>query len=142
MAKKHVSQMSEDEVRYLTRKVGELKLNKVCSHTKERMLERGITEEEINRTLNSYHIIEYKMDQFGKQSVLIQSVEKINGYYINVVTGLNRSSVVTCFKNTYRDRDIDMSAYNERLNIRNLIQNDVKLATGYYRHSAKTKGRN
>lgn len=64
----------------------------------------------------------------------------LKGNYINVVVELNKSKVVTCFKNTVKDIDSDMKIYNEKLDIRNLMKSDTKLRTGYFRkHSYGAK---
>lgn len=136
MARKHISQMTEDERKYLIRKIGKLHINSTSNHGLQRMCDRDITEDDIDSTLKDYRIIEYKMDTFGEQTALVQSNKRIRGNYINVVVELNKSKVVTCFKNTVKDIDSDMGIYNEKLDIRNLMKSDTKLRTGYFRKSS------
>lgn len=137
MARKHITQMTEREESYLIRKASKLDVDRLSSHVVQRMRERDISKEDIKTVMKDYRAIEYKMGEFGEQTVLIQGNKPINGNYINVILGINSSKIVTCFKNPERNKFVNMDIYNPKLDIVNLIKSDTMLNTGYFRKSGK-----
>lgn len=138
MARKHFTQMTQDERGFLSRKV-DTAILKFSKHNYVRMEDREIKESHINEALKSFEVINFRMDSLTSQSVTIRSRGKIEGNYIHLVIGIPDGKIITCYKHPYPDDHADMSMYNDKLDIRNLVKSNTKLRTGYFGNQNKRK---
>lgn len=141
MARKHFTQMTSEEKGYLSRKIDTAML-RYSKHNNIRMEDREIEKEDIQETLKSFEIINFRMESLTSQSVTIRSRKKIEGNYIHLVIGIPDGKIITCYKHPYPDDKADLSIYNDKLDIRNLVKSNTKLRTGYFKNTKRKKRNN
>lgn len=112
--KKHVCQMSAEEVKLCIAKVNRVASHSwmVCRHAAERMKKKGVTAEEIYYTLQSFDIIEYKI--FPDERVVIRSGEVV------IVLSIKRETIITVWRNAMNDnhKTLNIGEYDEKLVVR------------------------
>ena len=120
--RKHCSQMVEDELALVSKKVKACSLEdwRVSGHLMNRMVEKGISPLEIAEAIVSFSVIEYKLYNEGEERVLIRGKASHKGYQICVVLNVSDGVIVTVWKNHIKDNHstIKMSEYDAHLIIK------------------------
>lgn len=123
--KKHFTQMSQHENRYLLDSLKDVDKWTMERHALDRIIEKEIdaTYEDAVSTIHNGKIIEYHIAKHREEKdarVLLRANALVNGTYnLNVVYSLTRKSIVSVWINDIKDKHstLDMNAYNRGLKI-------------------------
>lgn len=124
--KKHLSQMTKEEVVALQRIINSTKSWGVARHCYKRLKERGVSKAMTLDAIKHGTIIEFsqKGNCYG---VLIRSTKVVLGkYVVCALVSLDSKRIITVYVNLAHDshRTLDWSAYNENLDILNVIKKE------------------
>lgn len=125
--RKHSSQLTQDEIDSLHKRLESVSNWGLTVHTLKRLREKGInaTYDDIVSTIFNCEIFEYKIDYNKKSNrcqerVVVRSKVLTNGEYnLNVVYNLSNSFIVTVWLNHIDDRHktLDWSIYDESMKV-------------------------
>lgn len=115
--RKHISQMSLEEVDFFTSLVNR-KSWIMSSHVREQMEKRGGTLSNIIEAIEYGSLVEYHQRN-GHSRLLFRSETPLHNWVPCVVVEISSERIITIFWNHVKDnhRTIDMSRYNEDLDI-------------------------
>ncbi|MGM9544866.1 MAG: DUF4258 domain-containing protein [Romboutsia timonensis] len=103
--KRMFDEMNTEEKLVIKEIVNNIEANRYSYHCKERMREKGITEEDVNVALNNYTIVELNRVNEHDNRVVIRSNKTRNGWKVCVVLSANGDNkIVTVWKNRWNDR--------------------------------------
>lgn len=110
MPRKHYTQMSDGEVRWLMSQVRGRTLT-FHSHAMNRMKQKRLTELQVRASIGYCSVVEAHNDTLGELRVLVRG--KVLGNFVCAVISLTRREVITCYWNQRGDhhKTIDMAAY-------------------------------
>lgn len=123
--KKHYTQMTSEEKKFLFNKLKSVKKWRIGGHALDRMKEKNIevTYNDIVSTIYNSNIIEYhtvKLNNFNDRRVLLRSKAITNGEYnLHVVYSITGRRVVSVWLNNIDDlhNTIDMRDYDSDMKI-------------------------
>lgn len=129
--RKHVSQMSEVEVKGLFKRLKDVEKSgkrwNISGHTFNRIAEKGIiaTYEDIVSAIHNATMVEYKIDRGRfdnaiEERVVLRSKDVVNkSYNLNVVYSLTNRKIITVWINHIKDRHatLDWSIYKEDMTV-------------------------
>ena len=102
--KRMFAEMKIEEKLIIKEIVNNIEANRYSYHCKERMKEKGITEEDVNIALNNYTIVELNRVNKYDNRVVIRSNKTRNGWKVCVVLSANGDNkIVTVWKNRWND---------------------------------------
>ena len=120
--RKHCSQMVEDELALVAKKVKDCAFEdwRVSGHLMSRIVEKGINPLHIAEAIISFSVIEYKLYHEGEERVLIRGTRSHEGYQVCVVLNVSNRRIVTAWKNHENDNhsSVRMSEYDAHLIIK------------------------
>lgn len=124
--RKHVSQMSDEELQYLQNLI-QGKDWHASYHVQDRMYERGGKIQDIFEVINTGNIVEYHLKDH-RSRVLLRGVKPFLDHVPCVVVEILSSQVITLYWNHKDDhhRTIDMRMYDRYLNIIKTIEEEKK----------------
>lgn len=130
--RKHISQMNDIEKSFLNNIITEGSY-KPCSHMSYKSKERVISNEEIQRAIHNYNLIEFHHKDSNR--VLIRGTVNELGCNICAVLDLKYSEIVTVYINDVKDNHyntLDRTIYRKSLDVASLFkgkykQNNTKL---------------
>ena len=98
------AEMKIEEKSIMEEIMNNIEANRYSCHCKERMKEKGITEEDVNTALNNYTIVELNRVNNHDNRVVIRSNKTRNGWKVCVVLSANGDNkIVTVWKNRWND---------------------------------------
>lgn len=121
--RKYHTQMSKNEIQMLRNNLINQGFPTLTLHTKMRMEEKGITEEDISKALENFYIIEFHRKDRGyyghDNRVVIRGTNRTKGFNICMSISLSDGHLVTVYKNYNTDRHptLDTSKYNRNVEI-------------------------
>lgn len=121
--KKSYKQMNRSEVKALVNRIKRINDCKISltTHAKQRMKERNINEDEIRNVFKNFKIIEFNARNDGTISALIR--DKNIGQQVSLSVDLSSGSVLTVYKNHYKDNhnSVNPDIYNPKINIMSFL---------------------
>lgn len=138
MCKKHYSDFTKDEKRLLTNTIRKLRNHEFSIHTRERMLEKNIKTEDIEKIFGRYSIIEFHKKRDGDLRVLLRGEIPFNDNNTCISMSLENGKIITCYQNNYDDRHstIRWEEYDKNINIVEELNTYKKLRNRRYNRAS------
>lgn len=128
MCKKHVTDFTKDEKKYIIHMINEIKEPKIRIHALGRMLQKRISSDKVYDVFNNYEIIEYNKT-CGEHRVLLRGLKTHGTRNISISVDLLNKEVVTAYSNCQSDNhsSLNQDKYIRKLNIIREIEKQKQL---------------
>jgi len=139
MCKKHFSNFTEDEKKYITQMINEIKEPIIRIHALGRMLQKKISSDKVYDVFNNYEIIEYNKT-CGEHRVLLRGMKTHGTRNISISVDLLNQEIVTAYSNAQSDNhsSLNQDKYIRKLNIiREIERQKQQINNNYKREELK-----
>lgn len=120
MIKKHIKQMTKEEVEILTDKVKDIaeKDLVLSEHAIERIEQKNVDKRQLKKLLNHFTVVEYKYYNPSYYRIVIRSRKHKKGENTCAVLD-NKGNIITVWKNqeNFKHSNVDLSKYNANLKV-------------------------